>query len=108
MQVRRGEEKLLVKTSHKDKSWRGYDLLKTTHHPTEPPGRRRTSRRVNKAKIDQYPLLSRALDYHVNVEIITNAFTCIKYVIKYVTKGAIRPGVGRRVVWGVCLGSGQS
>ncbi|KAF0291147.1 hypothetical protein FJT64_010693 [Amphibalanus amphitrite] len=50
--VRRGEEKSFVKTSHSDKSWRGYALLKTTYHPTEPPGMRRTSRRVNKAKID--------------------------------------------------------
>ncbi|XP_043209020.1 uncharacterized protein LOC122374379 [Amphibalanus amphitrite] len=44
------------------------------------------------------PLLSRALQCHVNVELITHAFTCIRYVLKYVTKGsdqvmfAVAPG----------------
>ncbi|XP_037086620.1 uncharacterized protein LOC119107301 [Pollicipes pollicipes] len=33
------------------------------------------------------PFLSRALDGHVNMEIITRAVTCIRYVIKYVIKG---------------------
>ncbi|XP_037088895.1 uncharacterized protein LOC119109386 [Pollicipes pollicipes] len=33
------------------------------------------------------PFLSRALDGHVNMEIITHAVTCIRYVIKYVTRG---------------------
>ncbi|XP_043226476.1 uncharacterized protein LOC122383784 [Amphibalanus amphitrite] len=42
----------------------------------------------NRWVVPYNPLLSRALDCHVNVEIITHAFTCIKYVIKYVTKGA--------------------
>lgn len=33
------------------------------------------------------PYLSRLLDAHINVEIITHSMSCIKYVIKYVTKG---------------------
>ncbi|XP_043226477.1 uncharacterized protein LOC122383785 [Amphibalanus amphitrite] len=42
----------------------------------------------NRWVVPYNPLLSRALDCHVNFEIITHAFTCIKYVIKYVIKGA--------------------
>ena len=41
----------------------------------------------NRRVVPYNPLLSRALDRHVNVKIITHAVTCIKYVIKYVTKG---------------------
>ena len=33
------------------------------------------------------PYLSRLLEAHVNVEVITYSFACIKYVIKYIKKG---------------------
>ena len=42
----------------------------------------------NRWVVPYNPLLSRALNCHVNVEIITHAYTCIRYVIKYVTKGS--------------------
>ena len=52
LQVRRGSEKIYMKTSHKQTSWRGYDLLKANYHPTESPKPRKTPRGINKDKID--------------------------------------------------------
>ena len=58
---------------------------------------------TNEWVVPYNPLLSRAMDCHINVEMITHAFTCIRYVIKYVTKGsdqvmfAVAPG-GEQVV----------
>ena len=53
MQVRRGNESLFIKTSHTDKSWRSFSLLKATYHPAEPPRRRNAPRGINKVKIDR-------------------------------------------------------
>lgn len=42
----------------------------------------------NRWVIPYNPYLSRLLDAHVNVEIITHSVGCIKYVLKYITKGS--------------------
>ncbi|XP_043216968.1 uncharacterized protein LOC122379102 [Amphibalanus amphitrite] len=67
-----------------------------TVHPTGRPGGPITV--DNRWIVPYNPLLSRALQCHVNVELVTHAFTCIRYVLKYVTKGsdqvmfAVAPG----------------
>ena len=52
LQVRRGSEKVYLKASHKQQSWRGYEQLRSNFHPAEPPKARMAPRGINKDKID--------------------------------------------------------
>ena len=53
LQARRGSEKIYVKTSHTEQTWRTYDLMKATYDSTEAPPHRDAPRGVKQGKIEE-------------------------------------------------------
>ena len=52
-QVRRGDGRLFLKTSHGSPTWAAYDIFKTTFDPMTQPDRRMVARGVNKDKLQK-------------------------------------------------------
>ena len=52
LEVRRGSEMINLKTSHQQKQFERYALIKTTHHPSDIVAGRQRARGVNREKID--------------------------------------------------------
>ena len=53
VQARRGDDRLFLKTSHDQKTWKAYDIMKTSFDPCDQPQARSMPRGINKDKLQK-------------------------------------------------------